>query len=55
MIFIMADDLGWSDVGYHGSDIQTSNIDELAKTGLRMNQHYVMPTSTPYTGKAYYR
>ncbi len=47
IVFILPDDLGWSDVGYLGSDIETPNIDELAETGLRMNQHYVMPTCTP--------
>ena len=29
VIFIMADDLGNADVGYHGSDIRTPNIDKL--------------------------
>jgi arylsulfatase A-like enzyme len=47
IIIILPDDLGWSDVGYHGSAIKTPNIDKLAKTGIRMNQHYVMPTCTP--------
>lgn len=47
IVFILPDDLGWSDVGYQGSEIKTPNIDELAETGLRMEQHYVMPTCTP--------
>ena len=47
IVFILPDDLGWSDVGYQGSEIKTPNIDELAETGLRMDQHYVMPTCTP--------
>ena len=47
ILFIIPDDLGWSDVGYQGSEIQTPNIDKLAETGMQMNQHYVMPTSTP--------
>ena len=34
IIFILADDLGWADVGYHDSQIKTPNIDKLAKTGL---------------------
>jgi len=47
IIVIIPDDMGWSDVGYHGSDIKTPHIDQLAASGVRMNQHYVMPTCTP--------
>ncbi len=47
IVFILADDLGWADVGYHGSDIKTPNIDMLANHGVEFDQHYVMPTCTP--------
>ncbi|XOV93412.1 MAG: sulfatase-like hydrolase/transferase [Bacteroidota bacterium] len=47
ILIIIPDDLGWSDVGYHGSEIKTPNIDLLAKTGIKLEQHYVMPTCTP--------
>jgi len=47
IIFIIADDLGWADVGYHGSEIMTPNIDRLANEGIQFEQHYVMPTCTP--------
>lgn len=47
ILFILPDDLGWADVGYHGSDIKTPNIDRLARTGKILRQHYVMPTCTP--------
>ncbi|MBW6533821.1 MAG: arylsulfatase [Mariniphaga sp.] len=47
ILVIIPDDLGWSDVGYHGSVVKTPNIDMLAKTGVRLEQHYVMPTCTP--------
>ena len=43
ILFIIADDLGWADVGYHGSEIRTPNIDQLAKAGLQLHQHYVTP------------
>ena len=47
IIYIVADDLGWKDVGYHGSDIRTPTIDELARGGARMNQFYAQPMCTP--------
>jgi arylsulfatase A-like enzyme len=47
IVFIIADDLGWADIGYHGSEIETPNLDRLAKQGVRFEQHYVMPTCTP--------
>lgn len=47
IIVILPDDLGWNDVGYHGSFIKTPNIDRLANEGVKFEQHYVMPTCTP--------
>jgi arylsulfatase A-like enzyme len=47
IIYILADDLGWQDVGFHGSDIKTPNIDALAQTGARLEQFYVQPMCTP--------
>ena len=47
IVFILADDLGWKDVGYHGSDIRTPNIDKLAATGARLEDYYVQPMCTP--------
>jgi arylsulfatase I/J len=47
IVFILADDLGWKDVGYHGSDIKTPNIDELAQTGARFEQFYAQQICTP--------
>lgn len=47
IIYIVADDLGWKDVGYHGSDIRTPNIDRLAETGSRLEQFYAQPMCTP--------
>ncbi|MEO9633579.1 MAG: arylsulfatase [Parasphingorhabdus sp.] len=47
VIIIMADDLGWGDVGYHGSDIETPNIDRLAREGMRLERFYALPVCTP--------
>lgn len=47
IVYIVADDLGWKDVGFHGSDIGTPNIDELARTGARLTQFYAQPMCTP--------
>lgn len=40
IILIMADDLGYSDLGAYGSEIQTPNLDRLAKEGLRLQEFY---------------
>jgi arylsulfatase A-like enzyme len=47
ILFIVADDLGWRDVGFHGSDIQTPNLDRLAAKGTRLEQFYAQPMCTP--------
>ena len=42
VVVILADDMGWGDVGYHGvDDIRTPNIDKLAKGGTWFPQAYV--------------
>lgn len=46
IVYILADDLGWKDVGFHGSDIKTPNIDKLAATGARLEQFYAEPMCT---------
>ena len=47
ILFIMADDLGFADVGYRGSEIKTPNIDKLATEGVRMDSFYGEPVCTP--------
>jgi arylsulfatase A-like enzyme len=47
IVYIVADDQGWKDVGFHGSDIRTPNIDRLAKGGARLEQFYAQPMCTP--------
>src|ERR1044072_9473791 len=47
ILLIIADDLGWKDVGYHGSEIRTPNIDRLAREGAKLEQFYVTPVCSP--------
>lgn len=47
IVFILADDLGWGDVGWHGSRIRTPQLDQLARDGVRLEQHYVAPVCSP--------
>ncbi len=47
IVLFLADDLGWADVGFHGSEIRTPCIDDLAKRGVVLDQFYVQPTCTP--------
>jgi arylsulfatase A-like enzyme len=48
IVYIVADDLGWKDVGFNGcTDIKTPNIDKLAATGARLEQFYAQPMCTP--------
>jgi arylsulfatase A-like enzyme len=47
IIYIIADDLGWKDVGFHGSDIKTPNLDKLAAGGAKLEQFYAQPMCTP--------
>ena len=46
-LYIMADDQGWKDVGFHGSDIKTPQLDKLAETGAQFEQFYAQPMCTP--------
>ena len=40
IILIMADDMGYSDIGCYGSEIKTPVLDQLAESGLRLTQFY---------------
>ena len=41
IVFMMADDLGWADVGFHGSPIPTPHLDSLVRDGVRLDRNYV--------------
>ena len=47
ILIILADDLGWNDVSYHGSEIKTPNIDKLISSGVELDRFYVQPTCSP--------
>lgn len=47
IVIIVADDLGWGDVGFHGSEIKTPNIDKLSREGLVLNRFYTAPVCSP--------
>jgi arylsulfatase A-like enzyme len=47
VVFIIADDLGWADVAFHGGNAPTPNLDKLAREGVELTQHYVAPVCSP--------
>src|SRR3990170_2257482 len=47
ILLIVADDLGWSDVGWHGGFSKTPHLDRLVREGVELDQHYVQPVCTP--------
>ena len=47
IVLILADDLGFSDLGCYGSEISTPNLDRLAAEGIRLNQFYTTPRCCP--------
>ena len=47
VVIIVADDLGWADVGFHSDRIPTPHIDRIAREGIELNQFYVLPMCSP--------
>jgi arylsulfatase B len=47
VIIIVADDLGWNDVGFHGGDIDTPSLNRLAAEGTELNRFYTTPICSP--------
>ncbi|XP_046566683.1 LOW QUALITY PROTEIN: arylsulfatase B-like [Haliotis rubra] len=47
IVFIVADDLGWKDVGFRNPQVLTPHLDKLAKAGVILNSSYVQPVCSP--------
>ena len=47
ILLILADDMGYSDIGCYGGEIDTPNLDRLAAGGLRFSQFYNSPRCCP--------
>lgn len=47
IVMLLVDDLGWEDVGWHGSKIKTPNIDRLADSGVKLEAFYAQPLCSP--------
>ena len=47
IVFILADDLGFYDVGWRGSEIKTPNLDALCNRGAKLENFYVQPVCSP--------
>jgi arylsulfatase A-like enzyme len=47
VVLVLADDLGYSDLGCYGSEIRTANLDELGRRGVRLSQFYNTARCSP--------
>lgn len=47
ILIIVSDDQGWNDIGYRNPQVQTPNLDKLARNGIRLPYHYLCPTCSP--------
>jgi len=47
IVFMIADDLGWADVEFHGGNVATPNLNQLVRDGVELRQHYVAPVCSP--------
>tara|TARA_R110002012_G_scaffold290058_1_gene483478 strand:- start:1284 stop:2693 length:1410 start_codon:yes stop_codon:yes gene_type:complete len=46
-LVIIADDAGWNDFSFNGSEINTPTLDSLAQSGLKLDRFYTYPTCSP--------
>ena len=47
VVILIADDMGWGDVGYHDSEIRTPEIDRLASAGVKLERFYAHAICSP--------
>ena len=47
IVVLISDDMGWGDVGFNGSEIETPELDRLAAEGMRLNRFYVQSVCSP--------
>ena len=47
IVLIIADDLGWNDVSYHGGEIPTPSVDRIASEGVELDRFYACPVCSP--------
>ena len=47
IVLVLADDLGWGDIGYHGGQAKTPNLDRISAEGVRFDRFYAQPICTP--------
>ena len=47
ILLIVADDLGYTDLGAFGSEITTDNLDDIAREGIRLTNFHTAPSCAP--------
>ncbi len=47
IVLILADDLGWNDVSFHGGDLPTPHVDRIASEGVELDRFYACPVCSP--------
>lgn len=47
ILLVVADDLGWTDLGSYGSEISTPHLDQLAERGVRFTDFHVSVSCSP--------